>query len=172
MIMKNVFSYLLITALALFAFTSCDEEKVEPNNDEGLNLNTAQGYLGLRTSSSQNDEPTDSTENEIDCFAINYPVEVIMPGQSPQTVNNDEELENLIDPWFEDDANFDSEEFPTFTFPITVTLENGSDLIIYNDEQLCDLFYYCYDDWEDDWDDDDDEEECDDDDDDDEEDDD
>lgn len=148
---KKAFSFLVVLTLALSTFTSCEEDNVAPHVLDVVNNNA--GYLGLRTSASTNNNTPSDGENDIDCFAINYPVDVIMPGQGAQSVNSDEELEALVEPWFENEANWDSEEYPTFTFPISVTLENGSVLTVFDDEQLCDLFFECFGEW-DDWDDD------------------
>ena len=158
--LQNVFLLLL----AFITFTACQDEAIEPTGPDADNLAAVNGFLGLRQRAASTANDSSSTGNDdIECFAINYPIEVIMPGQAPQTVNNDDELDDLVTPWFEDENNWFSDEFPTFVFPISVTLEDGSVLSIADDEELCDLFYECYGDWEDwdDWDDWDDDEECD-----------
>lgn len=81
-----------------------------------------------------------------DCFAITYPVELVLPDGSTAMVNDDDALFEALDTWYE--AHPDSEEFPTFTYPIEVTLEeDGTTQVIQNDEELDELLESCFE-WE------------------------
>ncbi|MGB0522187.1 MAG: hypothetical protein ACPGJS_04465 [Flammeovirgaceae bacterium] len=164
MIFKKVYSLVFILSLTLAALTSCEDNGVEPTNSTQNANGDFGSFLNLRQQA--NNTTTNSADSsDIACFAINYPVDVIIPNQAPQAVNSDDELDALVTPWFDDPANWDSDEWPTFVFPVSVTLEDGSTLVVNNDEELCDLFFECFSDWDDDWDwdddDDYDDEECD-----------
>ncbi|MEM1321830.1 MAG: hypothetical protein AAGG75_16340 [Bacteroidota bacterium] len=88
----------------------------------------------------------DSTANEEDfeCFSFVYPIDVLYPDGSTQTANSGEELENLIDQWFEQNGE-DEENYPTLKFPLQVNLEDGSTQTINDEDTLCELFETCFD---------------------------
>ena len=93
---------------------------------------------------------------EEDCFTINYPITVILPDGSSNTVDNDDAFETLLDDFYE--ANEDIEEDPTLVYPVSVTMEDGTSQTINNDDELDALFDACEDDDDDDDDDDDEDE--------------
>ena len=85
----------------------------------------------------------DSLDMDLEfCFELVYPIEVVLPDQTTATANSDEELETIIFDWYE--ANPDSEEFPTFTYPIQVDLD-GEILTVNSDEELEAIFEDCHD---------------------------
>ncbi|MEM9821223.1 MAG: hypothetical protein AAF985_09135, partial [Bacteroidota bacterium] len=74
------------------------------------------------------------------CFEIVYPVELVLPDGTTQTANNDQELGDIIYAWYE--ANPNSEEFPTFNYPINVLLD-GESQTVNSDEELEAMFGEC-----------------------------
>lgn len=143
---KKIFQISFIFCLSILAFTSCNKDDVTPSS----NQNTQQDASFARNVNTNN---ANLTLDEDSCFAINYPIDIIYPDGSTQTVSSDDELEISIDDWY--DQNEDSEEDITLAFPITVTLPDGSTQTINDEDTLCDLYYECYgddDDDEDDWD--------------------
>ncbi|MEM6803494.1 MAG: hypothetical protein AAF696_18955 [Bacteroidota bacterium] len=79
---------------------------------------------------------------ELSCFQINYPADIRFPDETTQTVNDENEVELAIDAWLQ--ANPNSEAWPVFVFPLTVTLDNGSTQTVNSDEELCELYYSCW----------------------------
>ena len=65
---------------------------------------------------------------DIDCFEFEFPIEITLPGEDPQSISDEEELEDIIEDWY--DNNPDSDENPTITFPIQIIDENGETLTI------------------------------------------
>ncbi len=88
----------------------------------------------------------DEWEEEFEiCFDIVYPVTVLLPDGTSQTANDDEELDAILFTWFEN--NPDSEDFPTFSFPIQVVLDSTI-MDINDEEELEELFEEC-EEWDD-----------------------
>ncbi len=83
-----------------------------------------------------------------ECFTVEFPIVLLSEDSTATTINNLEELEDLIDLAFEEEELY----FPTF--PITVTLkEDDSVVTLTDEEELFDLIDTCadqYDDEEDD----------------------
>ena len=153
---KKALPFLLLTMIivSLFSLTACDEQSVSPHA-EPFGGNDAAGFLGLRQQANANS----TTIDDIDCFVINYAIDINMPTSGVHRVNSEQELDDLVTPWFNDEKNWFSDECPTIVFPISVTLEDGTQLTINNDEELCELYFSCCeedDDDDDDYDDDDD----------------
>ncbi len=81
-------------------------------------------------------------EWEDDCFAFVYPLVIVLPDGSQVTANDDEELEEAVENWY--DANPDSEDDPSLVYPVNVELEDSSTVAIQNDEELEELIDACY----------------------------
>ena len=141
-ILKNSkITFVLLMLIGLM--TSCQKEKQE---DVLPTTTTTQGANFFQSQNRSTQETNSNSTDEFLCFAISYPIEIIFPDGTKQSANSDNELETIIENWF--DANPTSEDFPTFTFPINVTLEDGTQESVANDDELCDLFEACWDDEE------------------------
>lgn len=97
-------------------------------------------------------------EVELDCVEFVFPITIAQPDGSTTVVNDEEELEQAI-------INaMGNETYPDIVFPIQILDEDDQPQTIATDEELCELFMECFEEWEDDEDDDcdchDDEEEC------------
>lgn len=76
------------------------------------------------------------------CFSFVYPVTLVFPNNSTQSVSTDDELLDAVEDWY--DAHPNSDEDPTLQFPVDVILEaDGSTLAINDDDELEDLFDAC-----------------------------
>ena len=91
-------------------------------------------------------EPCEDEEYEEewgDCFTFVYPLDIVFPDATTQTVNSDDELVTAIENWY--DANPNSDQDPTLAYPISVVLEDTQETIeINSDEELEDLFDACF----------------------------
>ena len=111
--------------------------------------------LPARSNSNATSEPhvSDGSFEEEDCedfpecFALNYPVTVIMPDGSTTSVGDDDALEALFD-------GLDEEDDLMFQFPITVTLEeDGSTQSVADEDAFVDMLDECFGDgWDEDFD--------------------
>ncbi len=93
-------------------------------------------------------EIDDELEIELEdvfCFEIVYPVDIKLPDGSTQSADSDEALETIIFTWFTENPN--SQEFPTFVYPIEVITEEGNQ-VLNNDDELEAQFEDCEDDYE------------------------
>jgi len=85
----------------------------------------------------------DSLDIDLDlafCFDFVYPVELVLPDGTTQMANDDDEMVSIIVGWFE--ANPDSEDFPTFTYPIEVIVDETTQAVN-SDEEMEALFEEC-----------------------------
>ena len=122
--------------------TACQKEKQGETLPTPTTTVQGANFFQSQNRSTETNQNSNNNDDEFLCFAINYPVEVVFPDGTKQSVNSDSELEILIDNWF--DANPNAEFFPTFTFPINVTLEDGTQESVADDDELCDLFETCW----------------------------
>jgi len=141
--LKKLAKATMILLAVITIFSSCSkDESVTP---EPQAQNAEGNFLTLATN---NGSATVNNSME-DCFAINYPIGVNIPGEGIVSVNSEEELWEEIMAFFEtlDEEDFEDwneDDFPTMVFPITVTTEDGTVLSVADDEQLCDLYHECY----------------------------
>lgn len=138
---------ILLAMVAIFSSCGKDDNVIEPETTTTNNNGTINGnFLGI-VSDGDDESAMDSLA---ECFTMNYPINVDVPGQGEVAVNSEEELWDIIVEYFEDDE--DAEEYPEIVFPISVTLANGTTQQVADDEALCDLYHECYgdDDWDDD----------------------
>lgn len=135
------FRSLFLLPLALFIGTltmiSC-EEAIFPDSHAVSEARTdANGFFDL-----QNNLISSLDSTELDCFEINFPVDVNFPDGTSQTMNSESELETAIDTWIDNNPN--SFDWPELAFPVSVTLEDGTVQSVANDDELCDLYLECY----------------------------
>ncbi|MEM9824698.1 MAG: hypothetical protein AAF985_26660, partial [Bacteroidota bacterium] len=118
-----------ITLLLLFVaslFTACQKDADLPTEPNNSNANQRASFFQLQDQANSNTgEASDSASDlELECFTFVYPINIVFPGGEAQTVNSNEDLEVVVYTWL--DQNPNSEEFPTFEFPIQVNLPDGS----------------------------------------------
>ena len=134
----KILKFLFTTLAFSLLLTSCDKSEndllTSPSNTSNANL------ISNFTS---NDSNSNSSQDSIDCFEIVYPVTLIFPDNSETLVNNDDELEDALEAWYQ--ANENSDEYPTFKFPIQVTLSAGTVQDVADEEELGELIDNCYD---------------------------
>ena len=145
------FCFLMISLLWM---VSCSEDAsiLDPTIDtEAVSTtrsNAVDPDVDSEGESSESDEAESEGCDDLDedmemgeCFAIVYPVVLVLPDATSVSVSSDEELDAAIDQFFAD--NPESEEYPTFEYPISVTLTDESTLQIASDEELEALFDEC-----------------------------
>lgn len=147
---KSSFAFLFM--FALLTFTSCDKEELVSTTDDVTNdSSTIQGITTTKDGDGDKDtnnaygDSTEETVNESEseeiCFDIDFPITIIFPDGTSQTVNSEEEIETSIDAFYE--ANQDVEEEPTLDYPVTVTLEDGTTQVLNTDDDLEALIEIC-----------------------------
>ncbi|MEO1449102.1 MAG: hypothetical protein AAFV07_06210 [Bacteroidota bacterium] len=77
------------------------------------------------------------------CFEFNYPLDVVFPDSTTSTAQDEEELWSLAEAWYE--QNPDSDLDPELVFPVSVTLDDGSQQILQEVDDLDDLLESCWD---------------------------
>ena len=77
------------------------------------------------------------------CFDFVYPLTIVFPDASTAPVNDEDELWDTVENWYE--ANPNNDEDPTLQYPVDVLLEGGSTATINNDDELDDLVESCFD---------------------------
>ena len=77
-----------------------------------------------------------------DCFEVIYPIDVTLPDGTTQTVNSDDELEQLIETWYE--QNPESEECPTPNFPIDIITSDMDTVAINSEMELDNVIEECF----------------------------
>ena len=148
--MTNLHKFFHLTAFffaILIAFPSCEKEDIQIQDHVRNETTTNNSALRFMTGGDE----TNGTTEDFDCFAFEYPITLLFPDGSDQTVSNDEELETAIDFWYEN--NEEPETDVTLQFPVNVTLEDGTTQTINGEEALEDLLTNCFGDWdeEEDW---------------------
>jgi hypothetical protein len=73
-------------------------------------------------------------DDDIECVDFKYPLEIATYDSENQisnviTINNDKELHDFMD-------DLDDDEFASFNFPLTVTLSDGAEMTINNNDEL------------------------------------
>lgn len=76
----------------------------------------------------------DGNDDDIECIDFKYPLEIAIYDSETQisnviTINNDKELHDFMD-------DLDEDEFASFKFPLTVTLSDGAEMTITNNDEL------------------------------------
>lgn len=134
----------LILLVTITFFSACQKEEVTPDTTKGTE--TA-NFFAMQNEQKGDDGNTVVIEEgsmDMDCFTFVYPIELVFPTGTTLTIENDEELETQVINWL--DQNPNSDVFPTFNFPIQVTLEDGTTQSVGDEETLCLLVEECWDD--------------------------
>ncbi|MGB1313487.1 MAG: hypothetical protein ACPG54_07550, partial [Bizionia paragorgiae] len=136
---------LILPILALFIFSSCQDEIVEvtlPNNQDTINANTNLSNL-LSNVSALNGSVDDSVDNA-SCFTMTLPVTIEVNG-TVIVITSVEDYEAF-------EAVFDAlEDTISIQFPITIVFNDYTEVVISNQEDLDVLVEACLndDDYED-----------------------
>ncbi len=126
-------SFLILSFFALFVFTSCQDEITEITNPTEEQTIVANSQLAtLMRSTSANDGSVDDVLDNANCLSINLPVTIVV-NDITITINTLEDLE-LIEDLFEEFNN--DEDLLEFLFPITIILDDYTEIVIENVEQL------------------------------------
>ncbi|MCX2720643.1 hypothetical protein [Lentiprolixibacter aurantiacus] len=140
--MKKIFNYsalvlLLITALT---FTSCQEEFEElPQPDEQQTLMASSSTAKLIQRTAAKDGSFDNIVDGASCFAVNFPYTVNVNGLDI-TIDSPEDLKVIEEIFDQLDDDIDVLEI---LFPITITLEDYTEITISNFEELRALAAEC-----------------------------
>ncbi len=157
---------LMLIATTIF-FTACNKDSDVDLSDTNTPVETTNGattpnpgndssFYSFNSSSSDDDYDGDCDDL---CFDLVYPVTIVFPDGTTADANDDDGLEDLLDAWFEQNPDVE-DDFPTFSYPIQVEVEDEM-VTIESDEDFEELLEYCYDEYdEDDEEDDCDDEEC------------
>lgn len=135
---KQLLKISFLAILGMLMFTSCSDDTNLAGENNGTNAEQA-NVSNLINGRLNND--SDSTDLDM-CIQILYPIQLQIPGQSLVSVASDDEFETTIDNYFE--TNPDAEAYPTVIFPITVKKEDGTEVQVNSEEELCDLFHECW----------------------------
>ena len=84
------------------------------------------------------DESWDDFE---DCFTFEFPLNVLMPGGDISVANNIDELEQIYEDFY--DAHEDCDDEPEIQYPFTVTLEDGTQVRVTNEEEFEEVLDNC-----------------------------
>ena len=140
---KKIYCLILVSFFALFTLTSCQDDTIEvnaPNEQETLIPNSELANLMLRTSA--NDGSLDNLLDNANCLSINLPVTIVANGITI-TISSLEDLE-LLEAIFEEFENDD--DILEFLFPITIILNDYTEVNISNIEELEAFIAECDDD--------------------------
>ena len=131
--MKSLPKFLTIAFFALLCFTSCQTEVIEetPINEEEL-IVAESAMANLLMSTASRDGSVDNILDNANCLAINLPVTVIV-NDITITINTLEDLE-LIEDIFDEFENDD--DVLELLFPITIVLNDHTEIVINNQDEL------------------------------------
>lgn len=124
---------LLLLLMMLFVGVSCQEEANEetpPNQEETIAPNSTLANLMRHTSS--NDGTIDNIMDGSDCFSVNLPVTIVANGIT-LTIESIDDF-SLIEAIF--DENNTNEDTIEFLFPITIILNDYTEITIESVEEL------------------------------------
>ena len=139
--MKTKFNFTLLLAFfALLTFSSCQDEVIEITEPNENQVIAPQSTLAsLMRSTSSNDGTTDDIMDNANCLSINLPVTIIVNGITI-TITTEEDLDFIRDV-FEEFS--DDEDTLEFIFPITIVLNDHTEVVIENMDQLEDFIDRC-----------------------------
>ncbi|WP_347922550.1 hypothetical protein [Pontimicrobium sp. SW4] len=132
--MKTKFNYTLLLAFfALLTFSSCQDEVIEITGPSENQVIAPQSTLAnLMMSTSSNDGTTDDIMDSANCLSVNLPVTIIVNGITI-TITTEEDLDFIRDVFEEFSDDDDTLEF---IFPITIVLNDHTEVVIENMDQL------------------------------------
>jgi hypothetical protein len=102
-----------------------------------VTINTEDEFDDLYESCYDFDDEDDF--DDFDCFTIQYPIDATSIATGTISINSNDELENYFETLGDD-------EDPDFSFPITITFEDGTEEMINSLDVLEEEFDSCYDD--------------------------
>ncbi len=138
--MKPNFKFALIfTLFALLTFNACQQEAVEITQNQDEVFEPTSNVASLVRSTASNDVSSDNIMDGTDCFSVNLPVTIIANGITI-TIDSLEDLE-LLEEIFEEFN--DDEDILEFLFPITIILNDYTEIVIENEDQLEDFIEEC-----------------------------
>lgn len=132
--MKHPIKFIfLLVGILFFTFTACQDEVIEetpPNQDEIIQPDS--NLANLMRSTSANDGHVDNLLDGSDCFTVNLPVTIEANGitLTIETLNDLSLLEAIFD------ANNNDNDEVDFLFPITIILNNYTEINIESVEEL------------------------------------
>ncbi|MEO1712349.1 MAG: hypothetical protein AAFU60_03350, partial [Bacteroidota bacterium] len=128
-------SLLFLAVVLLFASCSKEDLATTVTNDEitlmGLVMGDEKG----------NGKEEKDYEKKEDCLELVFPVTVTMPDDSSLTGVDEEDLWDAIKAWYE--ANPNSDERPSFVYPLEVVIPEGTTETVNSQEELKFLYEYC-----------------------------
>ena len=114
--------------------------QVELPNGNIMDIETPAQLRELREACERPCRPWDQYISH--CFTLVYPITVVFPDSETAEADSPESLRQLIADWRME--NPDSEERPTFEFPIQVELPNGNIVNVANAQMLAQLRQGCH----------------------------
>jgi len=139
--MKTKLNYTLLLAFfALLTFSSCQDEVIEITEPSENQVIAPQSTLAnLMMSTSSNDGTIDDIMDSANCLSVNLPVTIIVNGITI-TITTEEDLDFIRDVFEEFSDDDDTLEF---IFPITIVLNDHTEVVIENMDQLEDFIDRC-----------------------------
>ncbi len=119
--------------------TSCQDEEIEPNPENENIINSETALVSLMQSTSAYDGSVDDVMDEANCLSVNLPVTVVVNGITI-TINTLEDL-GLIEAIYNEFDNDD--DVLEYIFPITIILNDYTEITIENQEQLQEFIDEC-----------------------------
>lgn len=117
-----------------------------PDGSETV-IDSEDSFLILLANCEDDDDYPDDYEDEFefddDCFEFMYPVDIVYPDGSTVTYDDEDALEDAIEDWAE--QNPDATNVPLPVFPVTLTLEDGSETVMENEGAFMALLLTCED---------------------------
>ena len=133
---KNLFVLSLFAFLTVF---SCQDEVFEETQNQEQTLEPNSSVVNLMQATTSNDGAVDNLLDNTDCFSIELPVTIIANGITI-TISSLEDLELLEDIFDEFEDDEDSLEF---LFPITIVLNDYTEIVIEDEESLEEFIDQC-----------------------------
>ncbi len=141
--MKKKFENILLLAFfALFTFSSCQDEITDITQPDEEQVIVAESPLAtMMRSTSTNDGTMDNILDDADCMSINLPVTIVVNSINI-TINTPEDLELIVDIFEEFSDDDDDIEF---IFPITIILNDHTEIVIQDQNELAEFIESCED---------------------------
>ncbi|NNL78877.1 MAG: hypothetical protein HKO67_00170 [Flavobacteriaceae bacterium] len=123
---------ILLSLFALISFQSCQNEVLEETQNQEETINAGSEVASLMRSTAANSGTMDNILDGTDCFSINLPVTIIANGITI-TIDSLEDLEVLEEIF---DEFQDDDDILEFLFPITIVLNDYTEITIENEDEL------------------------------------
>ena len=139
--MKHPIKFIfLLVGILFFTFTACQDEVIEetPPNEQEI-IQSDSNLATLMRSTSANDGSVDNLLDDSDCFTVNLPVTIEANGIT-LTIESLNDL-SLLEAIF--DANMNDEDNVDFLFPITIILNDFTEINIDSEEELENFIETC-----------------------------